>query len=522
MADIARMTTDQLIASAKMHINDPYMMALYSGENARRQAIKPQPQANQQPTVVDQELAKMGSPPQGKAQAMPEDTGIAALPTPNMETMSAAQGGIVGYADGGIVAFAPGGSTGSNAAFVDFLSGLGKTGSDFANADKATQQSLTQAFEAATGGGPKVPVGGIPAGGIPAGGIPAAAASVPFQAAAGVVPGMQYLKGLGRAAMSGAGKLGIFQLGEHLFGTSDQDKRDLAKSDPVYRAELEKQGFFGSSPANSTGTTEASGRSAFPGQGATGTNVPYVPIGGDKGGARQEGADKDGAKQRDTEGGIPKLLTPAAAQQSAAQQYKDIRGGIGNKDEFAAQTQAVGKELIKSKEEALTAIEADNLKFADILKGKEGKLATRASDILRQSDTNTGLAFLNAGFAMMSTPGSLATAIGKGARVGTESFSAGLDKINAAKSKLQEAEDRLDDLKINRAEMSARDVRTAKTGINEAKVTALGMYLDGAKQAGARGDKEAMAILTSSVQLQTNAADNATRMAEAWVTLSFM
>jgi lysozyme family protein len=53
-----------------------------------------QMQAPEQPKVVDRELA-------GMAQPMPEDTGIAQLPAPNMERM----------AEGGIVAFEGGGST---------------------------------------------------------------------------------------------------------------------------------------------------------------------------------------------------------------------------------------------------------------------------------------------------------------------------------------------------------------------------------------------------------------------------
>lgn len=43
-------------------------------------------------------------------QALPEMSGIGRLPAPGMETLAAAQGGIVGYADGGSVGYAPGGS----------------------------------------------------------------------------------------------------------------------------------------------------------------------------------------------------------------------------------------------------------------------------------------------------------------------------------------------------------------------------------------------------------------------------
>lgn len=102
----------QLAQYMQQHKSDPYMMSLASSVNAMAEAAKPLAAPNQ-PTVVDQELAQMDADeapmPKGQAQAMPEDSGIAQLPTPNMETMSAAEGGIVGYADGGMVAFGNGG-----------------------------------------------------------------------------------------------------------------------------------------------------------------------------------------------------------------------------------------------------------------------------------------------------------------------------------------------------------------------------------------------------------------------------
>jgi hypothetical protein len=114
MADMAVMSDQQLKQTAVMNTTDPYMIALLSGESARRQAIRrgAQAGAQKQPTVIDQTLARMDV---GQAQAMPEDQGIARLRTPNMETMAAAEGGIVGYADGGMVAFAKGGKPNTDA-----------------------------------------------------------------------------------------------------------------------------------------------------------------------------------------------------------------------------------------------------------------------------------------------------------------------------------------------------------------------------------------------------------------------
>ena len=98
MADMARMSNDQLKTTARMHVHDPYMMSLLSGENARRKALRPQPQGGQQPTVVDQEIAGMGDQPQ----ALPEDTGIGTLPQQPMGKAMAG-GGIVAFAEAGAV-----------------------------------------------------------------------------------------------------------------------------------------------------------------------------------------------------------------------------------------------------------------------------------------------------------------------------------------------------------------------------------------------------------------------------------
>jgi len=93
---LASMPDQALQQYAAMHKNDPYTMALALAESNRRKQMRKgaQMQAPQQPKVVDQEIA-------GMAQPMPEDTGIAQLPAPNMQSM--AEGGIVAFEDGGEV-----------------------------------------------------------------------------------------------------------------------------------------------------------------------------------------------------------------------------------------------------------------------------------------------------------------------------------------------------------------------------------------------------------------------------------
>jgi hypothetical protein len=93
---------------AMLHKNNPYIVSLAKSESDRRKALRmaAQGQVGQQPTVVDQDIAGMAQ------QQLPENQGIAQLPTPNVQHM--ADGGIAGYDDGGM---AEGGGPASQLAF---------------------------------------------------------------------------------------------------------------------------------------------------------------------------------------------------------------------------------------------------------------------------------------------------------------------------------------------------------------------------------------------------------------------
>lgn len=121
-------------------------------------------------------------------------------------------------------------------------------------------------------------------------------------------------------------------------------------------------------------------------------------------------------------------------------------------------------------EQNLAATKADIEKRGDVYKGREARLAEQEKGLAGMGDKNMGLALLQAGAAMMTTPGGLGAALGKGVQVGSERYAAGLDKIEAAKSKFAEARDRLDDLRINRDDMNAKDIRAAEKEVRESKL----------------------------------------------------
>jgi len=94
-----------------------------------------------------------------------------------------------------------------------------------------------------------------------------------------------------------------------------------------------------------------------------------------------------------------------------------------------------------------------------VYKSREERLAKQEQSMEGMGDRYLGLALLQAGAAMMSTPGGIGAALGKGISVGADRYAAGLDKINAAQAKFAEARDRLDELRLNRDDMSAKQIR---------------------------------------------------------------
>ena len=117
---LAKLQPDSALQNyARMHKNDPYILSLATAESNRRKALRLAAQgqnAGPQPTVADQSIAGMAPAPvmtgagvplqtgyggpvtTGMASGgLPEDQGIAQLPTPNMQRM--ADGGIAGYED---------------------------------------------------------------------------------------------------------------------------------------------------------------------------------------------------------------------------------------------------------------------------------------------------------------------------------------------------------------------------------------------------------------------------------------
>jgi hypothetical protein len=136
----------------------------------------------------------------------------------------------------------------------------------------------------------------------------------------------------------------------------------------------------------------------------------------------------------------------------------------------AKELKELGDARVKAKQEEVTGLEAIQKQFNDIYKGRKERLNAKETEITKMGDQNLGLALLQAGAAMMSTPGGVGMAIGKGVDVGSKGYASGLERINAAKDKLSDARDRLEEIEAQRGELSARELFKAR---NEVKTTEL-------------------------------------------------
>jgi hypothetical protein len=122
--------------------------------------------------------------------------------------------------------------------------------------------------------------------------------------------------------------------------------------------------------------------------------------------------------------------------------------------EVQAEEAALAKRKIEQKAE-----------FEEMFKGKEERIGKREAELGKSKDTNTGMAFLEAGLAMMQARGPGLAGIAQGAGVGLKQYASGIKDIKAAQEKLDDARDRIEELRQNQSSMNKSEVRNAEKGI---------------------------------------------------------
>jgi hypothetical protein len=432
LADRLSTMSDQMLPQlAQQYKDDAITLSLILNEKTRRERMRQSAQVNpqqamQQPKVNDQVVASM------QPQQLPEDVGIGTLPTPNIDNMAA--GGLVAFADGGDVErYNSQGSVLSDPMYSieGFESGqLLQTAMEKLN----RKQPLSDVEKA------------VIAAAYPAG-VVADVAAAPINLLRNVV-------------------------------RSPNDRSPKASYTPVTDAMRESLGV-----APDTGYKGNAGRGSIPAAQDPRFIPPrnVTPIADD-----DADVSKSRTKASADNTGVSSLLkqgpaTPYSEDTLAAAQQRYMAPIDEQGKQLMGRRQQLGNVQVQGETENLRSIMERQAAEGDVYKGRGERIAAREAALGKQGEENKGLAFLNAGLAIMSSRGPLGEAIGKGARVGTEQYAAGIEKIRAAQERLELAKDTLDDLRLNRSDMNRKEVKDAEASLRKARVDAEKYGLEGAE-----------------------------------------
>jgi len=253
-------------------------------------------------------------------------------------------------------------------------------------------------------------------------------------------------------------------------------------------------------PAAGAGAGASAARSASPaaGSGAGATNVSTGP-------------------------GLPSLasqfnsidvsgLSPAQILESRTAFEK----GIAAIDPVATERAALNAKAKMFSEQALTDFEKEVKDRGDPYAKREERANKQEASIAESAERNPYLSLMEAGFAMMAGDSPYAMVnIGKGALVGTKAYKEGLDKIEKAKEKLSEVRDKIEDYRINRDDLTAKERRAFKTDIRNTELEGDKNIIAGLALASGRKDAEVRDAMKAYHDSYNNAATNRTKVAIA-------
>ena len=418
---LAKLPDQALQQYAMMHKNDPYVMSLAVSESNRRKEMRAaqgaQGGAQEQPKVVDSAVAEMAP----QAQPMPEDSGIGQLPAGDME-----------FAGGGILAFAAG----------DLIPGARDVG-------------------AGRGGKP----------------LDAQAQALIRQAEGDRNAMMDTVKKLAAAGYDIATLIPRGVVGA-LETAVTRPLNALGVPVPYL-----PESFYGGDRGSMTPAMDALRREDVAGPQATPPEPrPAVPTGStiesdamrNRSRAAVAGENSDPAA---TLTGIQQVAPVAPVAATAAPVEMDIAGKLAALKPFYKDidnTKAEGIATKQGKKEVDFANKnvTDEKKFQEEMGeygvGREKRLKEREGKLEKDEKSNYGLAFLEAGLAMMGgeSPNAFAN-ISKGALQGMGGYKKGLASLNDRKDKLFDAYDSLED-----AKRSDKKDRFSRTKAAEAGVVA--------------------------------------------------
>jgi hypothetical protein len=433
------------------------------------------------PKVNEQVIQAMGPqappPPQGQpqpqaTQALPENSGIAQLPAPNMQGM--AGGGIVAFAEGGV----PQGALIMGNMYQDPETGLMKPIPDrnsvpFGNVYTDPETGV----EKYVSGGPQARSG---------------------------YEGMS----LGDAAS----KLGTAakQKLENTLISGDYARKQLIK-----QRNAEKEAEYGPNQQGYRSRTPNAQSIAEAAAAASAAPIPYAANAGrGMGGAPAlKVVSADTLAERLAAGkapagsaqpAMPKMQTTSDSDILAT--YKKIQDQYGpstvKDDPFAAQTKAVRLAMEDVGKRQTNDAETREQGLKALLSSKEGRIKEREGRVQGTEDLNTKMAIINAGLAMMQSTGKGLSGIAEGATVGAKQYGEGKKATELARQKIEDARDAFDELRFNQESMTAKEKTAAYATIKNAAITAENTFVKNVQYQQGITKEQATSLFDKTIQAQ--------------------
>ena len=453
---------------AMLHKNNPYILSLAKSESDRRKSLRAAAQgqnAGQMPTVVDQNIAGMTAPVMtqyggrvqtgsgGRVQTeLPEDQGIAQIPTPNMRGM--ADGGIAGYEDD-----EEGMATGGMGGMFNFAQ----------QSEPVIRMSGGGAVQKFAGKGEQL-VRTTDGGKSWFLDVPAASRGNPAVASA-------------LANQKFASRQEAIEAYDAVAGGGEAPT-------PAYPNKYKTPEIL---PYGQSKAINVLG------------NEPPPPPPVDKT-AVNKVIDSAGQAPSKVAGNYPN--TPEGYRQRL-----DIMAGTAAeaKDPFAALQADITAEEKAAALERKAEFEKGVTARGEAFKGKESRLAEREARFGKEDERNTGLALLEAGLGMMTSRGPGLSGIAEGAKAGVASFAAGKQRMLAAKDKLDDARDQIEEYRRNEANMTDKERRAMNDDINRTVIQGKKEGLAGIKQAYNVNQTQALKLLEISANDQRALLENQSR-----------
>jgi hypothetical protein len=420
LAHLVEMTPPQRKQFAQMHMDDPMMLSAakyVDNQIAKQAAAIAAQQMGMAPPPVNQQVVAQMTPqpsvrqaapqPQAMQQPLPEDTGIAQLPAPNMQGMAA--GGIVAFADRGAV-------------------DLGSILDQARASDKATEQKLNSYGLRQQSQDPQ--------------GYQAAQAARQAAAAARATAEKAYTadmeaKGVGKP-ISAAAPIGAFK--DLSAGTpavvaappapaiikDDRTRRNPANYAPAVAAPAE------AAPKEKTGIDQLRAPSAAP--------APTIQA----------------------------SSAPATASPNYSADFNAALKSQGNpRDNLPPEIAEVGDLAQAQHDKAMALADKQEQGLKTLVDERTARQNAREQNIAQQEAVNPWMSMITGGLGIAQSKGKGLSGLAEGSQLGINQYMTEAKYTNAQRQKLEDARDSLQDLKYNAETMTNKDRLAAENSLTQ-------------------------------------------------------